>query len=205
MGREHNDRPAGCEAQRVAQQVVHRLADPVRVDARPQVRRDIDAAGQAGPGQPGPGEFGTAGEQRPQCGLLQLEAEPVFVTAGEQQQVAGDPGQPVGFGGRASYRGGQFLTAASGPLRELEFAAEHRERRAQLVAGVRDERPLPRSARWSRPSRSFIVAASAAISSLVAGTSMLDSSVLACRGRADSVATCRLSRSTGDKAARASQ
>ena len=54
-GREHDDRSSGREAQRVTHQVADRLADPVRVDAGAQVRRDIDVSAQAGLGQPGLG------------------------------------------------------------------------------------------------------------------------------------------------------
>ena len=74
---------------------------------------------------------------------LQPQAEPVLVAPGQQQQVVGEPGQPLGFGAGAAHRGGQVVPAAAGTRRQLQLAAQHRQRGAQLVAGVGDEGPLP--------------------------------------------------------------
>ena len=105
------------------------------------MRQVRPAAAQAGSGM-----LRAAGQQRLQLGLLEPQVELVVVAAGEQQQVVGDPGEPFGFVGRVVHRGGEFLAAAAGPAGELEFPAQHRERGAQLVAGVGDEGALPRSA-----------------------------------------------------------
>ena len=138
--RELSALPAAC----VVQEVVDGLADPVRVDAGAQARGSIDLAGEAAGSEARAGPLRAEGEQRMQLGLLEAEAELIVVTAGEQQQVAGDPGEPFGFGGRAVHRGCQFLAVAPWAACELKFPAQHRERSAQLVTGVGDERPLPR-------------------------------------------------------------
>ena len=94
-------------------------------------------------GQPGTGESGAAAEQVPDVRPLQPEAEPLLVAPGQQQQVVGEPGQPLGFRPGAADRGGQLGLAAAGPGRELQFPPQHRERVTQLVAGVGDEGALP--------------------------------------------------------------
>ena len=46
---------------------------------------------------------------------LQPQAEPVLVAPGQQQQVVGEPGQPLGFRAGAADRRGQLGLAAAGP------------------------------------------------------------------------------------------
>ena len=75
--------------------------------------------------------------------LLRPEAEPVLVAAGEQQQVIGDPGQPRGLVRGDLHGIGQLLAGPARAPGQLQFAAEHREGRPQLVAGVGGEGPLP--------------------------------------------------------------
>ena len=65
------------------------------------------------------------------------EAEPVLVAASKQQQIIGDPGQPRGLVRRAPHGISQLLPGAPWAPGELEFAAQHREGRAQLGAGAR--------------------------------------------------------------------
>ena len=194
--------PRGSEPQRVADQVVHRLADPVRVDVGVRPGRDIDAAGHPGGGQPGTGESGAAAEQGPDVRPLQPEAEPVLVAPGQQQQVVGEPGQPLGFRAGAADRGGQLGRAAAGPGRELEFPPQHRERVAQLVAGVGDEGALP-GQRPLQPAEQVVHRAGQG-GDLVPGGRHLDGRTRRRPPRSDTAATCRRSRSTGDSAARAS-
>ena len=126
---------------------------------------------------------GAAAEQVPQVRLGEPQVELAGVAAREHQQVVGDPGEPVGFLGGGVHRGGEFRGAASRPRGQLEFPAQHSERRTQLVAGVVDERALASSVRRSRLSRSFMVPARAATSSLVRGTCRTAGGVIAHRDR----------------------
>ena len=166
--------PARGEAQRVVEQVVDGLADPVRVDAaraaRPGRRRGRSARPAASRGR---GEIRAAREQR--AGgrpALEPEAEPVVVASGEQQQVVGDPGQPVGLVGRAAHRGGQLAPGCgpAGPPAPVRRAARRaacaargwRRRRTRAAvtapaaagrAGRSSSRPARRSRPWSAAPR----------------------------------------------------
>ena len=58
------------------------------------------------------------------------------------EQVVGEPAEPHRLLQRGGDRRAQLLGRALAPERDLELAAQDRQRRAQLVAGVRGERPL---------------------------------------------------------------
>ena len=67
----------------------------------------------------------------------------MVVGPGEQQQILGQPDQPVGLLGGLVDRLDERFTAATRPRRELELRAQDRQRGAQLVPGVGDETALP--------------------------------------------------------------
>ena len=92
-----------------------------------------------GRGQAGCGEADAASEQLPQVCLRELQVEPAGVAAGEQQEIVGDPGEPVGFLGGAAHGGGEFRGAASWASGQFQFPAQDGEGGAELVAGVGDE------------------------------------------------------------------
>jgi len=82
-------------------------------------------------------------EQPPDIRPLPPQCELALVAPGEQQEVVAEPRQPLGLGRGVAHSGSQLLTAAARPRGELEFPAEHRQRSAQLVAGVDDQGALP--------------------------------------------------------------
>ncbi len=94
-GCECDDRTGGSEPQRVVDEVVDGLADPVRVDIGVGAGLNIDAAGDADCGQAGTGTFDAAHEQPSDVRPLQPQAEPILVAPGQQQEVIGEPGQPA--------------------------------------------------------------------------------------------------------------
>ena len=196
---------AGREPQRVADQVVDRLADPVRVDAGVRPGADLDPAGDPGRGQPGTGQLGAAREQGADVRPLQPQAEPVLVAPGQQQQVVGEPGQPLRFRVGAADGRGQLGRARGRDARRARVppaappagcAARGWRRRRRHAAG-----PAPaaagRAARsWCRPGRRSRPWWTAPRRPRLRAPGAPP--------RSDTAATCRRSRSTGDRAARAS-
>ena len=65
--REHDRGSPRGEAQRVIDQVVDGLADPVRIDIGKCPGPDVDTAGDPGRGQAGTGQPGAAREHLPRC------------------------------------------------------------------------------------------------------------------------------------------
>jgi hypothetical protein len=128
-------------AQRVVEHVVEHLPDAVRIGQ--DERRLVDVA------KADPDVAGRWTPPRPRCGIARERArryrrhaqlEAVAVGAREQQQVVGQPAEPLGL---LDGRGGRRLQVRAGGLvarHELELGPQHRERAAQLVAGVGDER-----------------------------------------------------------------
>ena len=90
------------------------------------------------PGIPG----GDGGEHLGGPHALAAHRQPSLVGAGDQEQVLGEPRQPL----RLLGGGAQCLLELRGRARaaqgELELGAQQRERRAQLVARVGEEAPL---------------------------------------------------------------
>ena len=72
-----------------------------------------------------------------------IDHELVIIGAGEQEQVVGQPAEPVGLLDGGADRGLQRWTGGAIAGDQLELGAQHGQRRAQLMAGVRHERALP--------------------------------------------------------------
>ena len=146
--REHDRRAARREPQRIVQEVIDRLPDPVRrrhrrsIPSRPSTRQLTPAAASREAAIPA-----LRASSFPMSVGLQPQAEPVLVAPGQQQQVIGEPGQPFGFRPGVAHRGGQLVPAAARTCRQLELAAEHRQR----GSAARGRRRRRRRAAWPAP------------------------------------------------------
>ena len=141
--------------QGVVDEVPDRLLDPRPVDARAGVAgasttisRPASAAVRAK--RPRPARAALAA--RPAGG----EANLALVGARDHEQVLGEPGEPVDLLRRGAQCRAQLVGRAARALGQLELGAQDRQRRPQLVAGVRDEDALAleRAPRCGRASRS---------------------------------------------------
>ena len=141
--READRRARRGEPERVIDQVVDGLADLVRIHIRGEVGWRVYLAGDTGLARAGRCLLCAADQQQPHAGSLQSRGLPVLVAAGEEEQLLGDAGQPGGLLGGMRHRLSQFLAAPAGTAGQLELAAQHGERRAQLMAGIGDQRALP--------------------------------------------------------------
>jgi hypothetical protein len=126
--------------QRVVDEVPERLleADPVAQDAHAGAGRDrlhrpagllrapLEAAGDGG-------------EQLGSGQRLHPQRQPPAVGAGDQQQVVGEPGEPVDLLRGPADRLAELVLRLRVAQRQLELRAQQRERRTQLVARVGDE------------------------------------------------------------------
>ncbi len=70
------------------------------------------------------------------------QRQPFLSLAREHEQVLGQPHEPLDLLAGRAQRALQLLLRPGPPQRELQLGPERRERRAQLVAGVRDETTL---------------------------------------------------------------
>ena len=75
---------------------------------------------------------------------LEPKLEVPLLGAGQQQQVVGDPGEPVGLPGSRLDRGTKLIRRTALAQGKFQFGLQQRERRPQLVACVRDEPALAR-------------------------------------------------------------
>ena len=82
------------------------------------------------------------GEQLDRLEILEPQLELAPVGASDEEQRLGELREPVDLLGRSLQRRSQLRLVLAVPERELELRAQERERRPQLVAGVRDEGAL---------------------------------------------------------------
>jgi hypothetical protein len=125
-------------AERIVDEVAERLlqAEPVGLERRRATAfdRDRTVAAEAA---------GDAAKQVVGVDRLALQRQVPLLGAGQQEQVVRDPCQPVGLEGGGLDRGAELVRRALAAQGQLELGLEERERRAELVARVRDEAPLP--------------------------------------------------------------
>src|SRR5205807_5440300 len=119
-----------------------RLLEPQAIPA------ELDSGRRLAP-QRAPGLLGAPleaqrdrGEQLSGVERLDPERDPAALRAGDQQQIVREPRQPLDLLRRALQRLAQLGDRVAVAEGELELRPQERERRAQLVPGVRDELAL---------------------------------------------------------------
>jgi hypothetical protein len=127
------------------QGIVHQVAQgilqalPVRGD-HPVVRANRDRPRvQLGST---PTAFGDFGQQITNFHRLPVEAQPMFVCRGEQQQLFGQSAEPVSLLADRHHGCAKIITFGGIGLGELDLGFDDRQRRTQLVAGIGQKAPL---------------------------------------------------------------
>ncbi len=128
-------------AERVLDQVVERLLEPQPV-AGEDDRAAVDLEAAAGLVGAHGEAAGDRLEQRARLDLLPPELQLALLPPREQQQVLGDPGEPVGLDRGGAERLLELGDRPLPPQRQVELRPQQRERRPQLVARVGDEAAL---------------------------------------------------------------
>src|SRR5207244_43775 len=134
---------ASAVAKRVVDEIAERLLEPQAVAANAQARRRL--ACQRSRGLVGsPLESGHDGrEQLVGLEALHAKRKPPALVACDQEKVVGELRQPVHLFHRSPERLPELVCRLTVAQTELELGPEQGQRRAQLVARVRDEVALP--------------------------------------------------------------
>jgi len=86
--------------------------------------------------------LGHVSEQITNLHRLPVEAQPVFVSRCEQQQLFGQPAEPVGLLTDRRHGCAKIIAFRCLGLGELNLSLDDRQRRTQLVTGISQKPPL---------------------------------------------------------------
>ncbi len=129
-------------AERVRDHVRERLLEPrsVGLHAQPRgaLQRTARPRGAGGGREPADHRV----EHLPHLEPLALQRQPPLLGARDHEQIVGELGQPLDLLGRRANARVELAVGALAAERQLELQLEDRQRRAQLVACVGDQRPL---------------------------------------------------------------
>ena len=93
---------------------------------------------------PNPVRLADLAQQLADVDLRWLDRKPLGPRPAQDEQILGQPLQPVGLLGRAPERLLQLLAGTRPRQRQVQFGLQHGQRRAELVAGLIEEAPVPR-------------------------------------------------------------